>query len=111
MALSFPDPEDVIYKTTESEKLLLKPKYWMLKSFLRARHIYTELYTPDEWLDKYEQAKAYLQEIDDDVDQARRLQGKPGRSAEEKVLQWSKKVDMSSKKSEYESDSAYYSEN
>jgi hypothetical protein len=110
MAPTPPDPEDAIYEAAESEKIPPKPNFWMLKVFLKARGVSTELYTKDEWLKKYEQARAHLQEIKDDAEQVGRSQDKPGQSTGENLPEWPKKIDPSSRKYDAEIDSAYQSE-
>jgi len=110
MASTPPDPEDAIYEAAESETIPPKPNIWMLKRFLEARGVDIKLYTKDEWLKKYEQARAHLQEIKDDAEQVGRSQDKPGQSAGEKVPEWPKKIDPSSRKYDAEIDSAYQSE-
>ena len=110
MASTPPDPEDAIYEAAESEKIGPKPNFWMLKSFLKVRGVDTELFTKDEWLKKYGQARAYLQEIKDYAEQVGRSQDKPGQSAGEKVSEWPKKINPPSRKYDAEVDSAYQSE-
>ena len=110
MAPTPPDPEDAIYEAAESEKIGPNPNIWMLKRFLKTRGVNIELYTEDVWLQKYEQARAHLQEIENDAAQLGRSQDKPGQSAGEKVPEWPKNIDPSSRKYDAEIDSAYQTE-
>ena len=107
-----PDPEEVIYEAAESGTIPLKPNIFMLKAFLQSRGVNFDLYTKREWLQKYEQARAHLQEIKDAAEQVKRLQDKPGRSVREKVQEWPKEIDTSSVKCGAEEiDSGYGSAN
>lgn len=107
-----PDPEEVIYEAAESGTIRQKPNIFMLKAFLEPRGVNLDLYTKKEWLQKYEQARAHLQEIKDAAEQVKRLQDKPGRSAGEKVQEWPDEIDTSSGKCAAEEiDSGYGSAN
>lgn len=110
MASTPPNPEDAIYEAAESEKIPPNPNFWMLNRFLKIRGVNIELYTKDVWLQKYEQARAHLQEIEDDAEQLGRSQDKPGQSAGEKAPEWPKNIDPSSRKYDVEIDSAYQTE-
>jgi hypothetical protein len=106
-----PNPEDAIYEAAESDKIPPKPNFWMLKVFLKKRKVNLGLYTSDVWLQKYEQACAHLQEIEDDAESVSQSQDKPGQSAGEKGPEWPKTIDTSSGKDDAEEiDSAYHSE-
>jgi hypothetical protein len=110
MASTPPDPEDAIYEAAGSETLPAKPNIWMLKEFLKARGVKTESYGKEEWLKKYEHARAHLQEKKESAEQLKRSQDKPVQSIGEKVPEWPKRIDPSSRKSGAEIDSAYQSD-
>jgi hypothetical protein len=106
------DPEEVIYEAAESGKIPPKPNIFMLKAFLEPRGVNFDLYTKEEWLQKYEQARAHLQEIKDAAEQVKRLQDKPRQNAGQKVQEWPKEIDSSSEKCGAEEiDSGYGSAN